>query len=317
MKKEIFIALSTFSEYDKRPLELLKASGIPYSFNNLGRRLTGAEVLKMAHNASVVIAGVEPYDADVIAGLPNLGCISRCGAGVDNIDLIAAKARNIVVRNTPDAVVRPVAELTLAMILDLSRKVTYHTVLMRRGIWKKAAGSLICGKKIGVVGLGRIGRQVSEMLKKLDANVLGADPYVDKPWAAKAGIALKSLGDLLKESDIVTLHAAYATGRGAVIIGRPEIAAMKDGALFVNTSRGCLVDEKALYEALKDGKLAGAALDVYADEPYSGPLCGLDNVLMTPHIATLTVESRTEMEIEAARNAVDYFNDITYSRNGA
>lgn len=306
MRPAIFVALSTFSEFDEKPRKLLQQSGFEYSLNPLGRRLRQEEIAKMAKDAEGIIAGLEPYDKPVLSNLARLKCISRCGVGVDNIDLKEAKKRGITVLNTPDVVILPVAELAIGMIFDLLRKLSYHTYLMRTHRWNKHAGNLLSGRKVGILGLGRIGRKVAEMLAKLSVDVYGADISVDHKWAEKNGITIVSNDILLKTSDIVTIHISVSE-KDKFVLGKKEIESMKKGALLVNTSRGKIIDEDALYDALKSNYLGGAALDVYSEEPYDGPLCDLDNVVLTPHIATLTKESRIQMEVEAVQNMVDFF----------
>lgn len=307
MKPEIFVALSTFSAFDKGPLDILKQSGFKYSLNPHGRRLIREEITDMAKKADGIIAGVEPYDGVVLDRLPRLRCISRCGVGVDNIDLRKAKERGIAIKNTPDVVILPVVELTIAMIFDLLRKLSYHTYLMKSREWRKSAGNLLSGKKVGVLGLGRIGRKVAEILVKLDAEVYGADVSVDYDWAKKARVRIITTEALLKKCDIVTIHISISENN-KFTLGKQEIKNMKKGSLLINTSRGKIIDEDVLCDALKSNYLGGAALDVYSSEPYDGPLCDLDNIVLTPHIATLTEESRTQMEIEAVRNLTDFLN---------
>ena len=304
MSDKIFVALSTFAEYGKEPLKLLEQSGIDYSLNDLGRRLVREEIVGLGKGATGIVAGVEPYDASVLELLQELKCISRCGVGIDNIDLGLAKEKNIVIRNTPDVVIRPVVELTIAMIFDLMRKLSLHTGRMWRREWKKTAGNLLAGKTVGILGLGRIGRGVSETLLKLDAEVIGMDIHPDIEWAEQCGIRVVSLDELLSESDILSLHLSVISDN-PFFLGRKEIDSMKEGAWLVNVSRGNLVDDIALSDALSAGRLAGAAMDVFTDEPYTGPLCDLDTMVMTPHVATLTKESRVQMETEAVQNLLD------------
>ena len=305
MNEKIFVALSTFAEYGEEPLKLLEQSGIDYSLNELGRRLVREEIVGLGKGATGIIAGVEPYDASVLELLPELKCISRCGVGIDNIDLDLAQAKGIIIRNTPDVVIRPVVELTIAMIFDLMRKLSLHTGRFWRKEWKKSAGNLLAGKTVGILGLGRIGRSVSETLLKLDAEVIGTDINPDMAWAKKCGVRVVSLEELLAESDILSLHLSVIS-ENPFILGREEISLMKEGAWLVNVSRGNLVDDIALSEVLKAGKLSGAAMDVFPEEPYGGLLCELDNVVLTPHVATLTKESRVQMETEAVQNLLSY-----------
>jgi len=311
MKPMIYVALSTFAKYGNEPLELLKQSGLMYSLNTCGRRLLKDEIVKMAGGAAGIVAGVEPYDKYVLDKLPGLRCISRCGTGIDNIDIKEAGGRGIDIRNTPDVVVLPVAELTVGMIFDLVRRLSYHTCLMRYRRWHKAPGNLLAGAKVGVLGLGKIGKKVAEMLLKLNAVVYGADLSLDYEWAQGAGLKTVSTEELLKQCDIITIHTSVPV-TGEFVIGQKEINAMRRGALLINTARGGIVDEAAVCGALSSGHLTGAAFDVYEEEPYRGPLCDFDNVILTPHIATLTMESRLQMEAEAVRNLLDYFKVTTY-----
>lgn len=305
-KPSIFVASSSFGP---QAGELLKKSGYPYSVNTAGRRLDPKELVEMGQGSAAVIAGLESYDAGVLEHWPQLRCISRCGVGVDNIDLAVAQKRGVKVFTTPDVVVQPVAELTLAMVLDLLRKVTFHTELMRQKKWERRTGAQLAGAKVGIVGLGRIGRQVAVLLRKLDAEVCGYDLVPDQAWAKQNNVRLLAFYDLLKECDIVTLHISV-TPEYPFCLGAQEMAHMKQGAMLVNVSRGSLVDEAALADALGKGHLAAAALDVYQTEPYAGPLCGLPNVVLTPHVATFTKEARGHMEMQAVENAVGFLRSL-------
>jgi D-3-phosphoglycerate dehydrogenase / 2-oxoglutarate reductase len=304
MDKSIFVALSTFAEFDREPLRLLEEGGYGIRRNTTGRRLVKEEIIASGKGCEGIIAGVEPYDSAVLERLPGLQCISRCGVGMDAIDLAAAARLGIVVRNTPDVVVQPVAEMTVAMIFDLMRRLTAHTALIRSGSWKKIPGNLVSGKTAGIVGLGRIGRRVAQLLSALGCRICACDDRLSPRDCP--GIELLPLDTLLAQSDIVTIHVSLPPG-GSFVLGKREIGLMKQGAVLVNTSRGQFVDEAALHEALRSNKLSGAGLDVFPGEPYTGMLCGLDNVVLTPHAATLTVESRAQMEIEAVKNLLSFF----------
>lgn len=304
MSSKIFVALSTFAEYGPEPLELLKKSDVPYALNTTGRRLRADEVVELAKNCSGIIAGVEPYREDVLNRLPQLKCISRCGVGLDNIAVDKARELGIVICNTPAAVVDSVAELTVGMILDLLRHITWHTNALRQKKWEKKGGALLKGKRVGILGLGRIGKRVAELLLGFQVKIVAADPHPDIAWAEQHGVSVITLDELLQTADIVSLHLARNL-EFPFCLSEREIAMMKDGAMVVNLARGELIDEGALYAALKSGKLQGAALDVFQEEPYRGRFCELDQVLLTPHVATLTRESRLEMEIHAVRNLLD------------
>lgn len=304
MRPRILVALSTFAEHDPAPLALLRSRPIEFTLNPYGRRLTRGEIIELGAGCAGVIAGVEPYDEQVLAALPELRCISRCGVGVDNIALVTAAARGILVRNTPDVVIAPVAELTLAMMLDLLKRVTEHTVLLRAGRWEKLTGHMLSGKTVGLIGLGRIGRRVAELLNPFGARVMGCDPNADRSWADRTGVRLVPVDEVLADSDVVSLHLTVAT-ETPFRLDASRLARMKQGAYLVNVARGQLVDDLALADALRAGHLAGAALDVFPDEPYAGPLTKFPQVILSPHVATLTVESRSEMELQATRNLLD------------
>ncbi len=307
MKNKILVALSTFSEYDRGPLELLEKSGCPFFINPLKKRLSKEEVVEMGRDCEGVVAGVEVYDRDVLDRMPELRCISRCGVGLDNISLETAQSREIKVLNTPSVVVRPVAELTVAMILGLCRKLALHTSWLRDGRWEKEAGSMISGKKLGVIGLGQIGKKVCEIMAGLGCRIFGADPCPDMEWAYKAGFAVVPLDELLKVSDIITIHVSDSPA-GRFQLGAREFGIMKKGVMIVNTARGRFIDEDVLYQALLRRDIESAALDVFPEEPYKGKLCGLENVILTPHVGTLTKESRAQMEKEAVSNLINFFN---------
>ena len=306
MKQSIFVALSTFGKYDNAPIKLLENSGYAFSINSFGRRLVPEEVVKFAQGAQAIIAGVELYDSVVLEHLAGLCCISRCGAGTDSIDKQKARELGIAIFNTPDVVVQPVAELVLAMTLDLMRKLSYHTGLMRLKKWEKSAGSLLAGKKVGVVGLGMIGKKVCELMLKLDSEVYATDIVADIHWASEKGVKIVSLKELLQICDVISVHVSIDKDN-PFQLGKEELTAMKEGALLINTSRGQVIEEDALYGVLKSGHLAGAGLDVFPQEPYKGKLCELANVVLTPHVATLTRESRVQMELEATANAINFF----------
>lgn len=260
----------------------------------------------MGKESTGIIAGVEPYDEYVLDRLPNLLCISRCGVGIDSISVEKAKKRGIEIRNTPDVVIQPVVELTVAMIFDLMRKLSFHTHLFREKRWERKAGHLLKGQKVGILGLGRIGKKLAEVMTKLETEVYGTDLFPDKQWAEKWKVKIVPLNELLQISDILSVNLSLAKGK-TIKLGEDEFRKMKEGSIIVNTSRGQFIDESALYNALKSGHLNGAALDVFTEEPYMGRLCELNNVVLTPHVATLTKESRIEMELEAVQNLIDFF----------
>jgi D-3-phosphoglycerate dehydrogenase len=305
MKDEIFVALSTFAAEDRRPLAMLESSGYPFRLHQTGKRITREELLRDGRDAAVIVAGVEPYDAETLAELSALRCISRCGVGVDAIDLDAAREKGIVVANTPTIPVDAVAELALALFLSLSRNLHPQANLMHARRWERLSAHLLKGRTIGLIGLGRIGKRVAELCLAFHAQVIAHDPLCHPEMAEGLGVRLVSRNELLATADIVSLHASRNPAQ-AVIIGAPELGLMKWGAILVNLARGEMVDEEALLDALQSGQLAGAGLDVFSEEPYEGALCELKQVILTPHSATLTAETRSAMEIQSIENGLAF-----------
>lgn len=298
MKDKIVVTTTSFAQYDVKPLEILSENGFEVVLNPYKRKLDTDEVVELCKDATGIIAGTETLDAATLKKMPSLKVISRCGSGMDNVDLDMAKKLKIKVYNTPDAPVIAVAELTVGLMLNLLRKVSRMHIAVKGGRWEKLMGGLLSKKCVGIIGLGRIGTKVEELLRPFGCKLAYYDPYVEN---SSLKINKLTLEELLGWSDIVLIHAAGKE----MIIGGKEIRLMKAGAYLINTSRGEEVDEKALYLALKDGRLSGAALDVFRKEPYDGPLKELDNVILTPHIGSYAKEARAEMEIEAAKNLLN------------
>ena len=302
---KIFVALSTFAEHDQVPMELLESSGFPYKIHRSGKRITTDELLRDGVDATVIVAGVEPYSAEILSKLPQLRCISRCGVGVDSIDLAAAKAREIAVVSTPNAPIRGVAELALAMFLALSRNLRSQAGLMQARRWERVTSHLLGTRTIGIVGFGRIGKRVAELCIAFGARVIAHDPAGDDAFARQVGVELVGFDRLLAESDIVSLHASKSAGQ-PFRIGAAELSVMKRGSIVVNLARGDMVDDLALAIALESGHIVGAGLDVFAEEPYKGPLCDFEQVILTPHSSTMPVETRAEMELGCISNGIRF-----------
>ena len=292
---KIVITTSSFGKYDKKPFELLEKRSMDVVLNPYGRKLSKEETLNICRDAIGVIAGTEAWNMDVIKKMKNIRVISRCGAGMDNVDLVAAKKYGIKVFNVSDGPTMAVAELTIAMMLNLLRKVDIMDVALKNGKWEKLMGNLINTKKIGIIGFGRIGSKVAELLKVFGCKIKYSDPFLEDD--AK-GFEHLSLKELLLWSDIVSIHVST----NKEIIGPKEINLMRKGTWLLNLSRGNIVDERALYNALKSGHLSSAALDVFKEEPYNGPLKELDNIILTPHIGSYAIESRSDMELESVKN---------------
>lgn len=301
----IFVALSTFSEFDAGPLELLKASGVPYSVHSTGRRITRDELRRDAAQATVIIAGVEPYDEELLADLPELQCIVRCGVGVDAVDLEAARSKNITVLNTPDIPALAVAELAVSFYLSLSRNLRAQANSMGKRKWERLSAHLLSNRTVGIIGFGKIGRKIATLLQPFHVKIIVCDPFIDAGMAEQSRARLVTKEELITQADIISVHASKK-GTEGFLLTREDFSKMKKDALFVNLARGGMIDEEGLYDALASGHLAGAGLDVFETEPYTGPLCELDNVILTPHAATLTVETRTAMEAQCVDKALRF-----------
>lgn len=302
---QVYVALQQFGEHDERPRRLLEEAGFAVRYNTLGRRLRVEELAEQLRDTDAVLAGVELYDAVLLGSLPRLRCISRCGTGTDAIDLDAARRQGITIYTTLDEVIEPVAQLTVTMMLALARNLPLHLRDFGQGEWIKRSGFLLSEWTIGLIGFGRIGRAVERLLRPFAPTILVADPEV-RVGETPVGVELRELTALLAEADCISLHANRPKAQGT-LLGRPEFARMKPGSVLINTARGYLVDEAALYDVLTSGRLAGAALDVFETEPYHGPLAALPNVLCTPHVATLTRASRIAMELRCATYVVNHF----------
>ena len=311
MRNQIFVALSAFAEHDKRPLEILKACGYPYKIHNTAKRITPSELLRDGVESSVILAGVETYDAQILGRLNNLKCISRCGVGVDTIDLAIAKQRGIAVLNTPGIPTDAVAELALSMFLTLSRNLQRQMISMRNGRWERLETHLLAGRTIGLIGFGNIGQRVAELCLAFKARVLVCDPMVNSQIANELNVSLVEKSQLLSESDIVSIHASRGDNE-SFLIGKSEIDLMKQGSFLVNLARGDMLDESALIDALNSGKIGGAGLDVFAKEPYIGALSKFDQVVLTPHSATNTIETRAAMELKCVENAIQFLKKQSF-----
>ncbi len=300
--EKIFISTSTFAEYDTAPIDLLKKAGFEVVLNPLGRTLAKDEISQLASDASGLVAGTELIDGEVLRKLKNLKVVSRCGAGMDNVDLNTAKKLNIKVFNTPDGPTLAVAELTIGLILALIRKISYADRQIRSGKWQKKMGNLLSGKRVGIIGFGRVGRKVAQLLSAFKTKIVYHDPFISEKVI---GGAIKvNLSELLAGSDIISLHLSYSD-KSKNLIGKKELELMKKDAVLINCSRGGIVDEGALYEAIKEGQIAGAAMDVFEQEPYRGPLKELDNAVLTSHIGSYAKETRIKMEIDSAKNLLE------------
>lgn len=299
--KTVIVTTSSFGKQDSAPLSFLQQAGLNVVFNPKARKLTEDEVLELiAEYVPVgILAGVEPLTENVLNQAQGLKAIARAGIGMDSVDLQAAQRLGISVTNTPDAPTVPVAELTIGMILSLLRSIHISDASIRNGGWERPMGCLLHGKTVGIVGCGRIGSLLARYLQTFDCRVLGSDPACSNHEC----IEMTDCETLLPKADIVSLHLPY-TAQTHHFMNAQRLQQMKPGAYLVNAARGGLVDEDALYTALQNRHLAGAALDSFEGEPYTGPLKELDTVLLTAHIGSYAKEARAMMEKQAAENLI-------------
>jgi len=270
---------------------------------------TEQEVLDCCQDADAVMTVYAPVGARAVGAFSRCRIIARYGVGVDNIDIPAATRRGIVVVNVPDYCMYEVALHTVSLVLCLSRRILilHHEVTVRHN-WDVAAAKPVFrlkGQTLGLVGFGRIAQVVADLVKGFDLSILAFDPYVNRDVAEVRGVQLVELEDLLVRSDFVSVHAPL-TAETKYLIGKSELQKMKPTAFLINTARAAIVDQKVLYQALKNGWIAGAGLDVLEEEPpkESNPLLSLDNVVITPHAASYSIQSYQEVRERATQEVV-------------
>jgi D-3-phosphoglycerate dehydrogenase len=271
--------------------------------NSRRNRLSETEVMELIrkHDPVGIIAGIEPLTERVLSSAGKLKVISRCGIDIETIDQKAARKLGITVTPTHHAPDVPVAELTVAMILSLLRKLPTLDSMVRTNRWERKVTGLLRGKMAGIIGCEILGTRVSSILSAFECGLMGYDPGVQ----AHGYCEMVSLDFLIRKSDIITLNMPLRQ-ENYHLIGKEQIAMMKDGVIIVNTSRPGLVDEEALAAGLESGKIGGAALDVFEEEPYAGPLIRFtENTILTPHIGSFAGTYRYDIEKEAMDNLLE------------
>jgi len=302
---KILITPRSFASISKKPMEMLKGKGYEIVKNETGKPLNNKEMSVLIEDVDGIIIGIDDLNAGIIKQAHNLNVISKYGVGVDNIDIEAATTQGIVVTNTPKANIDAVADLTFALMLALARRIPEADRETKAGNWKKFIGTSVWRKKLGVIGLGKIGRQVVKRTRGFEMDILCYDIIKDEEFSRQFGVRYVDLKTLLKESDYITIHTPLNNATKG-IIGYKELEMINENAFLINTSRGGIIDEKALYDALKNNKIKGAALDSYKDEPLkNSPLVELKNIIMTSHNGAYTKEAINNMGIQAAQNLID------------
>ncbi|MFA4861703.1 phosphoglycerate dehydrogenase [Methanoregula sp.] len=261
------------------------------------------------YDALLVRSGTE-VTAKVIEAGKKLRFIGRAGVGVDNVDMDAATRRGIIVANAPEGNTLAATEHTMAMMQSLARNIPQASASLKKKEWKRSKfmGVELNEKTLGIVGFGRIGREVAKRANAMDMKCVAYDPFITQERASQLGVQMMSMADLFKVADVITVHTPLIPETRHVI-NEKSIATMKDGVRIINCARGGIIDEKALYDAIKSGKVAGAALDVFEVEPPTeSPLLTLDQVIVTPHLGASTVEAQLNVAVSVAKQCIEVLN---------
>lgn len=291
---KIVVGASSFAGSSDKAINMLLERGIEVVKNPYGRKMTEDEIIGHLQGADGLLAGLEPLDEAVFEKAPQLKAIARIGIGMDNVDIEAAKKHGIKVSNTPDAPTAAVAEMALAALLTMGHEIIPSNRDVHQKVWKKRIGFSLNGLNVLFIGYGRIGRRFAEHLKYFGSNISVYDPF-------QPDISEPDLGEALKKADVITVHASG----NEEILSAGLFSCIRDGAVVMNCSRGALINEDALYEGLKSGKISQYWGDVFWSEPYEGKLLECDNAVLTPHISTYNSLCRESMETEAVKNILE------------
>lgn len=294
---KVVVGASSFADSSNKPMQMLEEKGVEIVKNPFGRRLTEEEIIDHLKDADGLLAGLEPLNEKVFEKCPNLKAIARIGIGVDNVDFDAAKKYGIKVSNTPDGPTQAVAEMTITALLMLLHQVVPMNEAVHNGAWKKRIGQSIQGVKVLVIGYGHIGKATTQLLKSLGAEVMIYDKYL----VAESTCTLE---EGLRNADVVSLHVS---GKDEVL-GKGELGMLRDGVFILNSARGTLINEDALYDGLQSGHIGGFWGDALWKEPYEGKMRECKNAILTPHICTYTMTCRESMESQAVENLLRDLN---------
>lgn len=295
-----------FGQTNTLPLELLDSAGIEFDINPYGRKILPNELRELIEKYDLLIAGTEIIDSSVLERASRLQCISRVGIGLDALDLNYARARGINVAYTPDAPAPAVAELTIGLMLSLARGIHISNSQIHEGQWERIFGKRIPEMTIGVIGAGRIGGRVLRRLSSFGSpRVLVNDIRPDYDVCNNLKIEWVDKQIIYKECDVISFHLPLTIATEGLVTSK-EIDLMKKDVLLINTARGGIIDEDDLAVALKMGRVGGAAIDVFVQEPYSGPLADIRNCILTAHMGSMSIDCRQAMEIQAVEEVVRF-----------
>jgi len=313
-KPKIFISTFPFGVNDSTPLDLLAKTGWEITKNNLGRKMKPEEVAEYAVDVDGIIAGTEDL-TPLIHKNQKLKMIARVGIGLDSVPLNLCKEKGIMITYTPDAVTMAVVELTIGLMIDITRKVNQADREIRRGAWSRFSGKRLGESVIGIIGAGRVGLNVIRLLSEFKPKLILINDLKDKSVELKRVLQDKGIEyqvvekeEIYQKSDIVSLHLPL-TPKTRNLITEKELKFFRRDSFLINTARGELVNEDNLYSALKNSQIAGAAMDVFEIEPYKGKLIELENILLTEHMGSCSYDCRLAMEAGAAADLIRFFSN--------
>ncbi|MBF0290492.1 MAG: phosphoglycerate dehydrogenase, partial [SAR324 cluster bacterium] len=308
---KIFVSTAPFGEIDHTPIELLERSGLDYTINPLGRKLKPEEIGEMAKDCDGLIAGTEKIDI-VLRTANKLQIIVRVGIGLDSVPLEKCRKQGITLAYTPDAVTKAVVELTIGLMVSGPRQVALADRQLRRGEWYRLQGKRVGESIIGLIGFGRIGSNVARLLAEFQPREVLINDLKDKSSVLEQLRQEKNLNirqvskeEIYQHADIVSLHVPLSP-KTRNLICEETIQQFRQKAFLLNTARGGIVNEQDLYQALQQKRIAGAAVDVFEKEPYSGPLAELENVILTQHMGSCSYDCRRDMEVQATEEIIRF-----------
>ena len=309
-KHKVLITQSPFPSNGDKAISILEKNGISYDFNPHGRIMNEQEMLKINSQYDIILSGTSPITKNVINHFNKLKLIARAGIGFDNIDLITAKERNIKITYTPDGPTNAVAEFTLGLIINGLKGITITDFRMKQSIWEKVFSKSLTNSTIGIIGVNRIGKKVIEFLVPFNPRIIAHDIKPDLTFDPPIEILWKTKEEVLQLSDVITLHIPLSNTTKNYL-NKNELMQMKDDSILINTSRGGIINENALFTELKKGRFKCVALDVFTKEPYDGPLKDFSNVILTSHMASATYDSIENMEVGAVDEIIRFINNQT------
>jgi D-3-phosphoglycerate dehydrogenase len=304
MSFKVLIATRSFGSASPRPMQMLADAGVETTWVDANSPSVHDEMLALVPETSAIIVGLVPITEKIIAKSSKLRIISMYGVGVNHIDLEAARKKGVVVTNCPGSNDQAVADLAMGLMLAVARSIPQIDRDIRAGYWNKYLGGELWQKKLGLIGFGNIAKGVAHRAKGFAMEISAYDPYASVEVAEAHGVALLPFEEVIACSDFVSLHAPL-TDETRCMFGSEQFRQMKPTAYLINTARGGLVDEQALYVALRSGEIAGAGLDVFVEEPLEDSrLVELDNVVLTAHTGTHTKEAIERMGMMAVENVL-------------